>query len=645
MRIVHMSRYIEIPCKNRQYYALGELPFSDVLVAYYANKKDFHDSVDTKDTYYVLVNQMIYHQALDQGLLFSISNCLLPDITRHVTMSVILACLSRGIKFLSDHRDHGAPRMIDYSTFDHLTPCSMLNFETLHRFTALKSLDISGMPIQRLDSLQPSMYSTIEDLNVKNTMIRDFDLMKFTRLKKLNIENTNVGLTFLRIADHPLNHTLEEIYASGCESLDDMFLLHVTRLQVLDVNECESFDMNPISSRLNRSIRQFPIFSTLRELRMNSTLIKLSTLMLFQSLETLICEDYKITDMTFPPSRETLRSLHCGLSNWNPDVDLSNMSLEELSWKGEEIPFNISASSPNRPIFHSLKELEIVGCHNLTDEIMACFRQLRSLTIINNVNLTLSFLTSDHPLTETIEELKLINTTVEDSALMHLQNLRKLHVTQCGVRLFTLDPATPLFHTMEELDLGPQKIPHNQYNIMKKNVQFLSKFQKLRKLHINRISVGLEFLSPNFVSNDSETFEEDLDRPTNPDLPLHPLCWTLEDLSLMNSDVMGIGIRYLQNLQTLTLSNTMISFDSFTIDDAICWTLKTLYTRTSLLRDDDVAKFQNLRALDTGSDIDMKFLSMDSVHPLCYTLEKVPTSIRHLHANKLPLCRPLNGDR
>lgn len=288
-------------------------------------------------------------------------------------------------------------------------------------------------------------------------------------------------------------------------------------------------------------------------------------------------------------------------------------------------PLNFS----KMPLCQTLREIEIDAISIYDDDLSHC-EKLTSITAYA-VSVSLEFLRSSkrHPLCDSIEKLVIPETLVSDESLSRLTNLKHLNymprawgMGKSGITLRWITPTHPICDTLEEL--------YADGSLVDAGIQHL---RCLRVLHVRDSNIDCKFL--NLVD--------------------HPLCHTLEDISLVDTT---IPLKHLTRLRKLNAKNTRISLEFLipNIDNTLhplCHSLEELYLHIEhKVTDNEIRHLQNLRILQPNMIMTLSFLSesLDGKKPkMCKTLEVLDlrltritdqtlshlTNLRELHLSKL----------
>lgn len=196
-----------------------------------------------------------------------------------------------------------------------------------------------------------------------------------------------------------------------------------------------------------------------------------------------------------------------------------------------------------------------------------------------------------------LRRLDISNTQVTDDGIKRLLSLQSLNANNCVTITLEFIRKSKTRHPWCDgmLELMLDGVPVNRHVIRK--------FTKLKKLHMYSISV------PSFKMKGTEKYTPG----TVPNELLHPLCLSVEDLSMYNHEYLGY-FRAIRKLETSDISS-LKNEPSHPLFDTI-EELKIEYVDSSVLE-----RFRKLRILDIRNVEDFSFSFLTPTHSLCDSLE------------------------
>lgn len=320
MHIVYQlspSRTVYLTVKNSDpsYYWYQDVQHCNLLLCYTYDKRTFHREVKQ---YYALVQQMLYHNAVDWYFFETVSNCVLPDVRKRLFPRTLLACLKRGVSFLCD----GSTGIVNLQNLTEISHCSGVTRDDLKRFQNLQKLelfrefdiDFDGKtypihetleeltafdltlnkqlaPFKRLTKLQmircdldmkfltPShaLCDSVTNLMISSSYIPDNKLQNFRNIHTLDISGTEATMGFVT-ASHWLSGTLVNLIAVKSNITDGALSAMVNLVHL---------NLNGTNVTLDFLTQQHPLWSTLTELEINGTRVQNSALQHLQKLKNL----------------------------------------------------------------------------------------------------------------------------------------------------------------------------------------------------------------------------------------------------------------------------------------------------------------------------------------------------------------------
>lgn len=271
------------------------------------------------------------------------------------------------------------------------------------------SVEMTIVTLEFINERHP-LCLTLQELNIKQTYVDDRGIQHLKALRKLTM-NDDIMLKFIDSSSHPMAQSLQELHTGRSRMTDDT-LQHLHNLKILDIGESVKIEMGFLSSNPNTFNAGFhPLCSVLEELVVNDetldenlqhlhALKSLSTWgrpLLFLNSSHSWCETLHKLDIRYSDTDIPLRHLH---------------NLQILSIQNSE-NVNFDFLTVDHPMASSLEELYLgrdIKCENI-----ACFRNLRILDIAlildisQNGEISLDFLLGGHPLIHTLEELTIPN--------------------------------------------------------------------------------------------------------------------------------------------------------------------------------------------------------------------------------------------
>lgn len=538
MRIVHNGRYIEIPNPSMEYVEFTKTPNCNHLVVYYGNPsmalkmmshEKIHYSTQIVSPYFHLIEEMLHHDVLDPKILTLVNGQIIPDIRKHFDDHRIVRYINRDVLFF--------------------TPQCLISRHT------------------------------ITELNLQYTNMTNRDIDGFTNLKKLNISETMIDLSFIDFT-HPWVETLEEIIAiDSLVSLHDN-IQHLRNLRTLDVTRMKNFTLDFITAN-------HPMTKSLRE--MTITIISNDVLKHFRNLESLHINFG--SDLSFVTSDhpwvETMTSLGVDESVTD-DILCRFRKLRVLHIWGENK--TLSFLNENHPLCDTLEEL-FLAVSNVKDDAIQHLRKLRVLSAISATEITLSFLDEVHPLCDTLEVISADDIGVTDDGVQYLRKLIKLNAPNVSLGFLGSNKNHPLCLTIQDIFNSSGAIVDDS----------IKNLCNLKQLIVYGNSVNLSFLTVD-----------------------HPMAFSLEHLSMNNSSITDSALQHLQNLSYLeTKNNHYITLGFLHEKHPLCLTLKELSTSCSSITDSSLRYLRRLQILDKwDGDIKLEFLN-NPYHPMCFTLKEL----------------------
>lgn len=446
-------------------------------------------------------------------------------------------------------------QMIQFDAFD----VRIINFianqvipDITHLITGDQLVLLLNQEVTFFDGVKILSYQTIDHINVSRCGVCDRDLVPFTHLRKLIISHSMNRLWFLvdplTKRKHPLCHSLTELNAYGSNVKDDT-LSHLTNLRSLNVNNL-NVNLNFLSSP------DHPLNDTLEELDISMTYVK----------------------------ENNIRHLR---------------NLRSLSSMNDLVQFSFFLSDPDHLMCTTLTELDLF--HATIDvEVMKRFRSLRKIDF-SSCDVSLSFIDRAHPLSNTLEECKLIRSETDGSFLCHLRNLRVLQVSDdFSFSSLKSDSSDPLeiYRTLEDLRF-----------ISNMTDSQLQNFVNLRTLHCSANYISLSFVAD------------------------HPLYETITNLEVPETKVTDEALSCFRKLTNLDISNTDIKL-SFLEKHPLCDTITHIDVCNTYVTDEAIRHFRRLRYLRTDCNVTLDFLAeTDNAshasyvrHELCDSLEELDAS-------------------
>lgn len=325
--------------------------------------------------------------------------------------------------------------------------------EYIQHLRNLRRLSVRSARSIRLGFINPShpWCDTLEELDVGDTIVEDGPIQHLRSLSTLiACENKILTLEFLT-PGHPLCGKLRNLNIESTHIVSGALanLRNVTNLNVSKTTISLSFLQDPA---------RHPLSDALIDLEMNETSISDATLQTLSNLRRLQISKGRLSLNFLTPTHplcDSLESLELR-STWIPMSNLQHLrGLKKLTMSFMSIMYGESTF----PMFQTIEELHID--HNRTEIVCLC-RNLRKLTIRHSTGI-FSIL-PDHPLCDTLEELDIVHSSVEDRAIEHLRNLRYLRASSY-VTLKFLTPSHPLCITLRVLEgdksgISPDAIRH-----------------------------------------------------------------------------------------------------------------------------------------------------------------------------------------
>lgn len=644
MRIVHNSRYIEIPCPDTQYYPYESMSHLLPFLIYYGDKNTFFTQ---KHDYYGMVQQMLTYDAYDPDLVFDMKNTVIPNIIDRLDFGGIVRCLKNGVKF----RD--GEKILSFDTIEHLPYNRFkINNDDLSLFKSLKSLDIRGTNIS-LSFLDEDSFGkhplneSLECINAEGSGTVSRNLRKLKNLRKLNVNRCNVALEFL--VESPCRNTLEELTATGEYTIHMAPFIGLQHLKILKIHECQ------ILFRVGKA--SLPLFHTLEELEVDrSKTFSDRDLIMFQNLRSLSCNGclelmmyiFDVTSNRNHPLTESLQKIegsgsgiiddglrhfrnltsllvsYSGLSFLANDHPLCGtlkilqmpnkydsgclqhlQHLQNLTIHDElQNPLSYLSSLPSHVpsplIYDTLTHLVIKDSarmtSSITDSDIAHLRVLEVLNLKNIDKITLSFLTADHSLCETLRELTMTKSRVSDIGLSHLRALEVLDLT--NNRTITLSFITsnhPLCRSMKIIRACNSVISDDVLHHLSLTKLFIRNIYGITLRHITSTS---------------------------------PLCDTLEELHIKNmKEVTDEGLQHLRSLKKINFDgNSLITFGFMHETHPLNNTLVRIDAGSGLT-DASLQYLRVLKILDASSCPSLRMSFITPSHPLCFSLQYVRMSV------------------
>lgn len=627
MRIIHDSKYIEIPNKDLTWYHVSECP---QLTCYVKDRNLYHRKATNQDHYF-LVEQMHRHNYFDFQLFDTIHDCCVPDITQLMSGEQIIACLKRGIVFAKSlGKSH-----TDFITRDNLSALSIidsnLDDDDIVEFDKLTSLIISNTSISLsfVDADHP-LTRSLQELHMQETKVKSKTLRRFQCLKTLTVGQRSI-LKFLT-EDHPLCETITdlEIFTFDVRGPES----NLKNLQVLYVTDSINLKRNRMSS--------VPHFlSTLTGLFADGTNIEDDDLCGLTALRILYvsnCCNFTLKFLTEDhPLCETLEEISAAFTDMRGDGLQYLRRLRVLDAESAS-KFTMECITELSPICDTLEELKVSNT-KMTDDGLIYLRKLTSLVMYDTKNITLERLDPNRSFAQTLQNLNASSSKLTDLGLQHMQKIRHLNIGETKIiKLSFMTENHPLCETLEILNAKNSRIDGKQ----------LSHFMAIRKMNLTNVKVDLAFLgvlqtevtqTDDTRTDDTRTEVTQTDDET--ERKYHPLCYTIEELKVNATLVGDASLRYLQRLRLLDSSNDVtLSFlhDQHhpmrdTLEDL------TVYSKMG----DEIEYLRNLRNLTINNNdrITFEFIEDDPSHPFTRTLRNLKmmysnrvggSILRHFHS-------------
>lgn len=623
MRIVHTCNdgrqyYVDIPNADPCYYRLGSISNCDLLIAYFGNYNNYYDTkgIPIFDTtiycdhdhrvndFPKLIEQMIIHDVVDPSIFQFLSNCIVPDVTKCMMSQTLVRCLNRGVTFRTREMNQEAmshSKILSYSTIDKINDDCMTD-DNISKFQSLRKLTIENekVSLDFVDENHP-LSGSLEELHVMRSCIRNARLYYFTSLKKLTIHDTwNEKLKFEIHRNHPFCDTLEEFSIDNCRITDTgiQHLRALRRLRITDNSKVRLAYLHP----------RHPQCDLLEELVLETTNVRDVGIRHLRKLTKLIVDRSDKIKLEFlgkihgsqrHPLCDSLTDLSIASTHIGDDSIKYLQKLKKLDIHYNSVVkldfFRPTSESDRSPLLDSLEEL-IVGKTSVDDSAIEHLTRLKTLNMTNNRTIRFDFLHVFHPLCNTLEYLHAISTNLTDDKIDKLHALSILNVARNQSITFdflgrkTNGSDHPLCYNLKELNINGTAVTDES----------LKHLQNLEKISFDS-HVNLDFLKN----------------------PSHPLCNTLVEIYTSGS-FSDKNLQHLRVLEKLETGNiNPITLDFIHARHPLCETLTTLNLRKSSIDDENIRHFRMLKNLGLDSDHKIKIDFLHPSHRLCFTLDNM----------------------
>lgn len=517
MKIVHNGYYIELPNTRKGYSPLNTCWRLLVFLKDY----ELYRKHATNADHFHLVNEMLYHNCFDDREIIDIFQWIVPS--KGNQYGGLDGLDDRDINDMKTRRLPYTEKIADAIMIDGLNK----GIEFLHHGRILT-------------------FDSVQELNVKNSIVKDADIKKFHNLRKLNVSgNKNITLSFLskKHGDHvSLFDSITDLNVA-CTGVTNKSLSRLRALQRLNVTGNEKITLRFLyrKSRKHPTSSEHPLANTLIELDAGKSGVTDKALQHLQVLQRLNARDNMKITLSFLIDKtdrfaNTLTDLDASRSGIR-DAGLQHLHvLRRLDAYGNE---NITLSFLNAKsegIVDTLTDM-VASYSGIRDVGLQHLRALQKLNASHTKNITLSFITPEHPLTVTLIDLNAASSGITDTGLCNLRVLQKLNARL--TRNITLSFATlnhPIVITLTDLDASSSRITDD-------GLQYL---RILRRL----IAGGNEEITLYFLDSDSSG-------------ECIPFVDTLIELDASNSGITDSELQHLRVLQKLNAShnrNNTLSF-------------------------------------------------------------------------------------
>lgn len=380
--------------------------------------------------------------------------------------------------------------------------CMMENRGFIYRFNNLKELKCIFSDIDVAPD-ETRVFDTVTSLMFFHAPIpQDAFFRRFTQLTHLSMDRCKLRPTFTQ----SLPATVTSLLVDGVpfDQIEHLPLItefscngkHAKKgwkitpqsapfsnITTLRLDNCQTsaelVEMQNLTSLIiSRSIlpkKPCPLHATVTHLEItDSPNVKLEHFTALSSLR--LCS--KITDKNLAkyPLCDTLEFFES--TEAMPELFWANMKrLKKMNLREED---SLIYLTPTHPLCDTVEELKIRGSH-INDFTLSHFRRITHLSL-HQSQCTLDFLRREidsrrHPLCETLQSLTIDDPVgvVSDSSLKHLK-LTKLFVTDPGITLKFLNYGAPMLHTLRDLTMV--------------DATKLSKWLQLRSLKADRVDLA-----------------------------------------------------------------------------------------------------------------------------------------------------------
>lgn len=441
---------------------------------------------------------------------------------------------------------------------------------------------------------------TLEELIISDSIVDDSGIRYLRRIVKLHAAKCpNVHLAFLS-SEHPLHQTLCNLDITS-SPVEDTALAQLKSLQKLRISQSKQITLNFLTSRSffdhPSSLTHSPSFehsSTIPSFEHPSSLTHSSTIPSFTHPSTIPSFEHSSTIPSFThpstispfthPLAMSLTELHCDGSGVT-DAALSQLRVLRAINADGTPAITLRFLTGEHPLSHSLQEIGATGSCGISDASLQTLTDLRVLNAYCNPRISLS---SPCPCHLTMEEINLGGTSgATDASLRLFTCLQKINLK--SNRRVTLQDLGPMANTLIGLDVSGTLI----------DAVALQQFTRLRRLRLH----GTSFTLANLVG--------------------FPLVDTLQTLD--GSGSIGMCLGHMQRLRHVEVADQSALIDLPFLSSSnyhsapIYHTLEHLDTRGTQIDDYVISKFLSLRYLVLNEKLNLSWLNPS--HPLWYTMK------------------------
>lgn len=569
MRIVHNGSYISLPLPGYGFVKYAHPQHMTRLLVYLVDEPTFIRYATPRD-YYVLFEEMIYHDIVHPHMLQYVSNCVMPDVTSYLSGHILLRCLDRGITFRTSTKS-----ILSYNTIDTLDvsdrgiKLDLPFLRHLHRFTNLRSLTIRNITTTGF-SLKITTFDTIEELDVSGSNVTHDIIANLTQLRKLKTTKSSIRLTMFD-SQHPIYRSVEELEVDGSE-IDSLTLSRFVNLRSLTIVDKMPINMSFITP-------SHPWCETLQELYIEHLWYSDEVLQHLRNLRKLNMRNNERVTLSFVdehhPWTTTMRELNIAYTNVKYESIKHMKCLTMLNIAGTDITFDKDAQFAGTL-------LELNASMTAQKRGIRFMKKLQILTLNDCDNVSLDYFDESHPLCDTIQELYIDRSPIPMKNLQHLKNLRKL--TLSSVPWSSLDFLVedhPIASSLEEFTFDTNF-----------DVKFLLAFRNLRRIR--------SFMGKGFFSGMDSS---------------HPLCDSLESLEVIYNSIDDNSLVHLRKLRRLHCNVTGIQL-KFPPNHPIFDTLNEISIDRKM---DSLCHFRRLRKIIMVNST----AKIDNPIPLRHTLQEI----------------------